>query len=97
MSASRPSVRQVRLFFTYSRLWLNLSAMIHERTKAGLEAARVRGREGGRKPVLTAGRVRGIRVLLQDPEIQLGTTARRYGVLRTTLYRYVGKANPERS
>ena len=67
--------------------------LIRERTKAGLEAARARGRKGGRKPVLTDGQVREIKALLKDPEIQVGTVARRYGVSRTTLYRYVGKAN----
>lgn len=71
--------------------------LIRERTKAGLEAARARGRKGGRKPVLTDGQVREIKALLRDPEIQVGTIARRYGVSRTTLYRYVSNANSVRT
>ena len=69
--------------------------LIRERTKAGLEAARVRGRKGGRKPALKEAQVREIKALLKDPEIQVGTVAKRYGVSRTTLYRYVGKIRRE--
>lgn len=64
--------------------------LIRERTRAGLAAARARGRKGGRKPALDDRQVREIRALLSDPEIQLTDVARRYGVSRTTLYRYVG-------
>ena len=64
--------------------------LIRERTRAGLAAARARGRNGGRKPALDDRQVRAIRALLRDPEIQVTDVARRYGVSRTTLYRYVG-------
>lgn len=64
--------------------------LIRERTRAGLVAARARGRTGGRKPALDDRQVREIRALLRDPEIQITDVARRYGVSRTTLYRYVG-------
>lgn len=62
--------------------------IIRERTRAGLQAARARGRKGGRKPALTERQVREIRALLADPEIQVADVARRYGVSRTTLYKY---------
>ena len=65
--------------------------IIRERTKAGLDAARARGRKGGRKPALNERQVREIRALLADPEIQVGEVARRYGVSRTTLYSYINK------
>ncbi len=64
--------------------------LIRERTRAGLAAARARGRKGGRKPALDDPQVREIRALLRDPEILVTDVARRYGVSRTTLYRYVG-------
>lgn len=64
--------------------------LIRERTRAGLAAAHARGRKGGRKPALDDRQVREIRALLRDPEIQVTDVARRYGVSRTTLYRYVG-------
>lgn len=68
--------------------------LIRERTRAGLAAARARGRKGGRKPALEEAQVREIKALLKDPQIQVGTVAKRYGVSRTTLYRYVGKTGP---
>ena len=64
--------------------------LIRERTRAGLAAARARGRKGGRKAALDDRQVREIRALLRDPEIHVTDVARRYGVSRTTLYRYVG-------
>ena len=68
--------------------------LIRERTRAGLAAARARGRKGGRKPALEDAQVREIKALLKDPQIQVSTVAKRYGVSRTTLYRYVGKTGP---
>jgi len=65
--------------------------IISERTKAGLDSARKRGRTGGRKPALNERQVREIRALLTDPEIQVGDVARSYGVSRTTLYKYINK------
>lgn len=63
--------------------------LIRERTRAGLAAARARGRLGGRKPKLDAKQVREIKALLRDPEIQITEVAKRYGVSRTTIYKYV--------
>ncbi|BBH10758.1 DNA invertase [Chromobacterium haemolyticum] len=68
--------------------------LIRERTLAGLAAARARGRAGGRKPKLDARQVCEIKALLRDPDIQVAEVARRYGVSRTTLYKYVGVVTP---
>lgn len=64
--------------------------VIRERTHAGLEAARARGRKGGRKPALNAKQVREIKALLRDPDVQVADVAKRYEVSRTTIYKYVG-------
>ena len=69
-------------------------SLIRERTRAGLAAARARGRSGGRKPKLDEKQVREIKALLRDPEIQVADVARRYGVSRTTLYKHVGVVAP---
>lgn len=68
--------------------------LIRERTQAGLVAARARGRAGGRKPKLDDQKMREIKALLRDPDIQVADVARRYGVSRTTLYKYVGVVAP---
>ena len=62
--------------------------IIRERTKAGIKAARVRGRKGGRKPVLDQGKVKEVKALMADPSIKVSTIAKRYGVSRATLYKY---------
>lgn len=62
--------------------------IIRERTKAGLDAARARGRKGGRKPALNDKQVREIRALLADPQIHVSDVAKKFGVSRTTLYKY---------
>lgn len=69
-------------------------SLIRERTKAGLAAARARGRAGGRKPKLDGQQVREIKALLRDPDIKVAEVARRYGVSRTTLYKHVGVITP---
>lgn len=64
--------------------------MIRERTKAGLEAARARGRRGGRKFVLSQAQVRYAQAAMGRNETVVGELCRELGVARATLYRYVG-------
>lgn len=64
-------------------------AMIRERTMAGLEAARARGRKGGRRPKLSRSDIRDAKALLRDPEISFAEVAERLGVSTATLYRYL--------
>jgi DNA invertase Pin-like site-specific DNA recombinase len=68
--------------------------LIRERTRAGLEAARARGRKGGRKPSLDAKRIREIRALLRDPDVRATDIAKRYAISRATLYKHVGAVKP---
>lgn len=68
--------------------------LLRERAQVGLTAARARGRVGGRKPKLDDQQVCEIQLLLRDPDIQVADVARRYGVSRTTLYKYVGVIMP---
>ncbi|EBQ6421578.1 TPA: recombinase family protein [Escherichia coli] len=70
--------------------------LISERTKAGLNAARARGRKGGRKPKLAPKDIREIKVLLKDPSIPVSDVAKRFGVSRTTIYNSVGVIKPDR-
>ena len=62
--------------------------LISERTKAGLKAARARGRKGGRKPKLTEKQAKdAIKLLEANPEMIHEQVARLHGVSRVTLYR----------
>lgn len=64
-------------------------AIIRERTRAGLDAARARGRKGGRPPGLTAKDLAAARALLSDPEITVEEVARHLKVAPSTLYRHL--------
>jgi DNA invertase Pin-like site-specific DNA recombinase len=66
--------------------------VIRERTRAGLDAARARGRLGGRPPALAAKDLTAAKALLRDPEITVEDIARRLGVAPSTLYRHLPKA-----
>jgi DNA invertase Pin-like site-specific DNA recombinase len=64
-------------------------SIIRERTKAGLDAARARGRTGGRPPSLLAKDVAAAKAMLTDPEITMNEVARRLKVAPSTLYRHL--------
>lgn len=63
--------------------------VIRERTRAGLDAARARGRTGGRPPALSSDDLAAARALLRDPAITVEQVARRLGVVPSTLYRHL--------
>lgn len=60
-------------------------SLIRERTIAGLEAARARGRKGGRKPSMSDSDIRKAAAMLSDPNITKKEVAKHFGVSRTTL------------
>ena len=64
-------------------------SVIRERTRAGLSAARARGKTGGRPPALTPKDLVAAKALLIDPEISVEDVARRLGVAPSTLYRHM--------
>lgn len=62
--------------------------LMSERTRAGLAAARARGRKGGRKPKLSPTELAGIRArLAADPLLDKQVLANELGVHRSTLWR----------
>lgn len=66
--------------------------LISERTKAGLAAARARGRKGGRKAKLSPTEVAGIRArLTADALLDKQALATELGVHRSTLWRALGR------
>lgn len=65
--------------------------LIGERTLAGLAAARARGRRGGRKAKLNTSDIRGLKAMHKDHSISIGEICERFGIAKTTLYRYLRK------
>ena len=63
--------------------------LIRERTKAGLESARSRGRKGGRKFALTKAQVRLAESAMGKNETIVSQLCSELGITRATLYRYV--------
>lgn len=63
--------------------------VIRERTRAGLDAARARGRTGGRPSALSPDDLAAAKALLCDPDITVEQVARRLGVVPSTLYRHI--------
>ncbi|MEW8419016.1 MAG: recombinase family protein [Candidatus Thiodiazotropha endolucinida] len=59
--------------------------LIADRTRAGLAAARARGRKGGRKPKMSKGDVKKAAAMLQNPDITKTEVAEHFGVSRVTL------------
>jgi DNA invertase Pin-like site-specific DNA recombinase len=66
--------------------------IISERTRAGLEAAKSRGRTGGRPSKLSPEDIEVAKTLLKNPEITAKEVAKRMGVSFATLYRLIPKA-----
>ena len=63
--------------------------LIRARTSAGLQAARARGRIGGRPPALDEGKVRAARAMLGSGTMTVSEVARQLGCASSTLYRHV--------
>ncbi|MDM5188602.1 recombinase family protein [Bacillus sp. DX4.1] len=62
--------------------------MIRERTVAGLEAARARGRKGGRKPA-DQGKIRKALALYDSKQYSIAEITKETGVKKATIYKYL--------
>ena len=68
--------------------------LIRERTRAGLEAAAARGRQGGRKPVMTDEKLRRAHTL-RAQGLTVREVAARIKVGKTALYAALAQTAPE--
>jgi DNA invertase Pin-like site-specific DNA recombinase len=67
--------------------------LIQERTRAGLEAARARGRKGGRKPIAPDDpRVQTAKKMHADKSLSIGDICKTLRISRATFYRYLAAA-----
>lgn len=64
--------------------------LIQERTRAGLEAARARGRQGGRPPKLNKDKSQLVMDLYKGKNHSIKQICEMVGISKPTLYKYVG-------
>lgn len=67
--------------------------LLVERTRAGIGAARARGRNGGRPRSLKPADVRLARTMLADRQVTVTEVAAHFQIGRTTLYRALNREN----
>lgn len=91
---------------TMGRAFVYITAMfaemerdrIIERTRAGLEAARARGRNGGRPKGLsyeTQLKVQQVKKMHQNKSLGINQICRKVGISRKTLYRWLTEPTPD--
>lgn len=78
------------IFYVFGALAEFEREIIRERTMAGLESARARGRGGGRPRALDENRAKLARRLKSEDEHSVEGICSMLGVGRSTLYRYLG-------
>ncbi|MEV8510789.1 recombinase family protein [Dactylosporangium sp. NPDC051484] len=71
--------------------------LLSERTLDGLEAARARGRKGGRRPVMTPDKLAVARQMYDSKQHTIEAIAKVVGVSRATLYRHLEPAPGSKS
>ena len=78
------------MFNIFSSLAQFERRLIQERTRAGLSAARARGRKGGRKPISSdEPRVKTAKRLHKDKELSINEICSTLKISRPTFYRYI--------
>lgn len=83
-----------KFFFTVMAAFAQLEHdIIVERTNAGLEAARARGRKGGRKPV-DQDKIDRAQRMYDSKQFGIREICDACGISRTTFYKYVKKERP---
>ena len=79
-----------KFFFTMMAAFAELERdIIRERTIAGVQAARAKGKQLGRPPAMTPEMVEDARHLLTAPNATVSSVANRLAVSRATIYKYV--------
>lgn len=83
------------MFMIFSALAQFERRLIQERTRAGLAAARARGRTGGRpKKRATDTAVKMAKKLHQNPDLSIEEVCQTLRISRSTFYRYLAVPDP---
>jgi len=69
--------------------------LIRERTRAGLTAARARGRKGGRPKGVNQAKLKAALALKQDPQHSIREICQIVGISRNTYYKYTRRAQEQ--
>lgn len=83
------------LFHIFGALAEFERSIIRERTRAGLDAAKARGRRGGRPAKLKPQDLAAAKAMLAEPSFTVEDVARRLGVSPATLYRHLPAARSQ--
>ena len=90
IETSNPSGKMI--FAIFAALSEYERELIRERTKAGLDAARARGRMGGRKFLMTKIKLNMASNALKDGNTKINELCEELKISRYTLYRYLSPA-----
>jgi DNA invertase Pin-like site-specific DNA recombinase len=82
------------IFHVFSSLAEFERDLIRSRTKAGLEAARARGRVGGRPKSLSDKQLKLLLGMSKDKEVNVAEICRTVGISRSTYYRAIKDCEP---
>jgi len=66
-------------------------SLIQERTKSGLEAARARGRNGGRPSALSDEQIKQLKIMSKENSIPVAEICKTFNVSKSTYYKYARK------
>lgn len=80
------------VFHVFVALAEFIRELIVQGTREGLAAARACGERIGRPPAMSAEEIRHAGAMLVGPEVSVSSIAKLMGVSRTTLYKYVTRA-----
>lgn len=81
------------IFHIFSALAEFERDLIKERTKAGLKAARARGRLGGRPPLLKSDEVKKMLKYYDEQKITVDEICKIFNISRPSFYNYLNKRN----
>jgi len=84
-----------RMFFTITAAFAEMErSLTIERTRKGMDAARARGRVGGRPTALTTAQKHAVRVLWEAKTVPVPEIAAQFGVSRGTVYKALKDTEP---